>query len=70
MKHWADLQKREQRVVLWGGIGLLLLLTYLWLLVPLRGDLVHTREVVLAKKAELLWMKNDALEAKQLKNIR
>lgn len=57
-------------MVLWGGIGLLLLLTYLWLLVPLRGDLVHTREVVLAKKAELLWMQNAALEAQQLKTMR
>jgi type II secretory pathway component PulM len=70
MKHWANLQKREQLVLLWGGGGLLLLLTYLWLIVPLRSDLVRTQEAVLMKKAELLWMASAALEAQQLTAMR
>lgn len=70
MKHWANLQKREQLTVLWGGGGLLLFLTYALLIAPLRSNLVQMRENIFAKKAELLWMQNAALEVQQLKGLR
>ena len=70
MSIWSNLQKRERLVVLWGGGVLLIILTYAWLIAPLRSDFVHMEEGVAIKKAELLWMQDAAIKAEQLTALR
>lgn len=66
MSLWSDLQKREKLVVIWGGAFLLIILGYAVLIAPLRGDLVSMEAAVLSKKAELVWMQDGAVKARQL----
>ncbi|MDF1577694.1 MAG: type II secretion system protein GspM [Desulfobulbales bacterium] len=70
MSFWSNLQKREQQAVLWGGGIVLLLLAYVLVVAPLREDLVRTRGEVAARKADLIWMEDGAVRARQLKSSR
>ncbi len=70
MSLWSNLQKREKLVVLWGGGFLLIILGYVLVVAPLRSDLVNMEAAVFSKKAELVWMQDGAIKAKQLTALR
>ena len=70
MSLWSNLQKREKLVVIWGGAFLLIVLGYVLVVTPLRSDLVNMEAAVFSKKAELVWMQDGAIKAKQLTALR
>ena len=70
MSLWSNLQKREQLAVMWGGGILLLLLVYVMVIAPLRSDLARMKKEVVVQKADLVWMQDAAVRARQLKSVR
>ena len=70
MSLWSNLQKREKLVVLWGGVFLLTILGYVLVVAPLRSNLVNMEAAVFSEKAELAWMQDGAIKARQLTALR
>ncbi len=68
MNFWAKLSKKEKITVGGGATLLLAALLYFLLIAPFRGQLADIRASLPAKKADLAWMQNAALQAEQLKN--
>jgi type II secretory pathway component PulM len=69
MSFWANLQKREQLAVLWGGGIVLALLAYMLVIAPLGGKLVRMRKEVAARKADLVWMEDASAKAAQMRAL-
>lgn len=56
-KYWLNLQPRERLIVGWGSIIVLLIMLYLLLFQPWYQAVSHMQEVLPAKRAELVWMR-------------
>lgn len=61
------LQFRERMLLIGGGIVLLILAFYLWVLEPLSNDLDSLRSRVQGGEAQLSWMNNASNEVKTLR---
>jgi general secretion pathway protein M len=67
MQYWHNLQAREQRTLLLGGVALLLLLLYSMVLDPFSQELQRLEQSVAADRELLAWMEQAAQQVKQLR---
>ena len=67
MQYWHNLQGREQRVLLIGGIAALLLLLYSAVLDPFAQELQRLEQSVVADRELLAWMEEAARQVKTLR---
>lgn len=66
MQYWHNLQGREQRTLLIGGVALLLLLLYSTVL-DFSRELQRMEQGVVADRELLVWMEQSAAQVKQLR---
>ena len=66
MSIWSNLQKRERVMVSVGGFFVLLMLSYLFIMEPIRKNMQQMQESVPRMRAEVEWMQNASVKAKQL----
>ena len=63
LKRWfAGLKERERRMVLGGGVGLIVLLLFGAILMPLHASLARARDKTDAQREDLAWMQQHAAE--------
>jgi general secretion pathway protein M len=67
MQYWHNLQGREQRTLMIGGVALLLLLLYSAVLAPISRELQRLEQGVAADRELLAWMEQSAVQVKQLR---
>ncbi|MEN8170286.1 MAG: type II secretion system protein M [Pseudomonadota bacterium] len=67
MQYWHNLQAREQRTLLIGGVAALLLLLYSVVLDPFAQELQRLEQSVAADSELLAWMKVSAQQVKTLR---
>ncbi len=62
---WKALEKREQRIVLWGGVIVILLILYFGLLSPMQDKVATLQKSVSNNTSLLVWMKQAKSEVKR-----
>lgn len=67
MQYWHNLQLREQRTLLIGGVAALLLLLYSAVLDPFSQELKRLEKEVAADRELLAWMEQAAAQVKALR---
>ena len=61
---WNSLEKREQRLVLWGGVVVVLLLFYFVVLSPMQDKVATLQKSVTNNQELLVWMQQAKSEVK------
>ena len=67
MQFWQNLQTREQRTLLFGGVALAVLLIYSLILEPFAQDMARMEQSVAADRELLSWMEQSALQVMALR---
>lgn len=67
MHYWQNLQAREQRTLLIGGVVVLLLLIYSLILDPFAEEMARMEQSVAADRELLAWMEQSAQQVKALR---
>jgi len=67
---WNSLAKREQRLVLWGGIVVVLLIYYFAILSPMQDKISALKKSVANDAALLTWMQKAKSDVKQAEQNR
>lgn len=67
MQYWQNLQAREQRTLLIGGVVMLLLLIYTLILEPFTQEMARMEQSVAADRELLAWMEQSAQQVTALR---
>ena len=67
MNYWQNLQAREQRTLLIGGVAALLLLIYTLILDPFSQEMARMEQSVAADRELLAWMEQSAQQVKAMR---
>lgn len=64
---WHSLQQREQRTLLWGSVGLVLIMIYLLLIEPYQKEMARLQAALAEKRQALATMQRTAAEITALR---